>query len=280
MYNRIDQIDARLSVLESKANETNSNISALRQLCEAVNNNFSIAKVETVTEGYRVTLSNGDVLILRHGKDGQNGTNGKDGADGKDGKDAPVPVIAVTYDDATGTYYWTIDGTILTDAAGNPIPVTGKDGKDGADGKDGKDGANGKDGQDGKDAPLPVIKIGSQIGSGYVADAYYLSVDEGKTWTRISGADGKSFFNNVSIDENAGKVILELADGSIFEVPYVKDFILAFSETEGEFTYGESREVEVTSNGVVSYQISKPDGWKAKYTGGKLVITAPAADNK
>ena len=99
----------------------------------------------------------------------------------------------------------------MTDADGNPIRANGEDGKDGQDGQDGQDGADGEDGADGStgpqgpagiSAPTPQIKLGNSITSGTIygldgteqADAddtaWYLSVDNGVTWYRISGEKG------------------------------------------------------------------------------------------
>lgn len=349
IYNRLDDLDARVSQLEKKAQETNENIGALQKLCQAVTDNFSIASVEEFNGGYTITLSNGEKIILRHGtnglngldgkdgvdgkdgqngadgkdgqngadgKDGQNGADGKDGqngVDGKDGQDGSTPIIAVVYDEATGEYYWTLNGMIIRDKNGNPIPVTGpkgdkgdkgdngsdgqngadgkdgqngadgKDGQNGADGNDGQNGADGKDGQngaDGQNAPIPIVKVGSQLGGEYVADAWYLSVDGGLTWVRISGENGKSFFNDVTVDESNNKVTFVLSDGTILEIPYVKDFILAFGEEDGEFLRGQSRTIKVQSSGVVNYQLVKPDGWKVKFSSTEMTVTAPAAGNK
>ena len=99
---------------------------------------------------------------------------------------------------------------LMTDAEGNPIRANGEDGKDGEDGQDGADGDDGEDGTDGSDgkpgatgkpgasAPTPQIKLGSTITSGTIEtddgtndpNVWYLSVDNGKTWYRISGKEG------------------------------------------------------------------------------------------
>ena len=133
------------------------------------------------------------------------------------------------------------------DDNGNKLPVSGKDGQngtngsngqDGADGKDGQDGEDGKDGangQDGKDGITPQLKIEE----GY----WYISYDNGATWTQLGkatgedgkdgadGADGKngqngtdgkdgqdgdSMFQSVTQDENY--VYFTLADGTVIKI--------------------------------------------------------------
>lgn len=103
-----------------------------------------------------------------------------------------------------------VDDTIyqLKDAEGHPISLKGEkgdngkdgmDGKDGTDGKDGQDGADGEDGkdgangQDGKDGITPQLKIED----GY----WYISYDNGATWTQLgkaTGEDGKDGANGTN----------------------------------------------------------------------------------
>lgn len=144
-----------------------------------------------------------------------------------DGQNGLTPRITLTRDG--DNYYWTIDGTVLTDADGNPVR---------ANGKDGSDGSNGAGGNDGKDAPIPQLKIGLELtNAGITTDsrdetienaAIYLSVDDGSHWTRVSGPKGEqgesgnqgsageqgpagdSFFKNIDVsDENWIIFILE-----------------------------------------------------------------------
>ncbi|MBQ8811510.1 MAG: hypothetical protein IJZ70_04285 [Bacteroidales bacterium] len=98
-----------------------------------------ITNVETVAEGVKVTLSNGNTFLVKNGADGAkgdkgdkgdtgaagaNGTNGTNGKDGKDGKDATV---------------WTIgeDGYWYQDGKKTDYKAVG------ADGANGENGANG-----------------------------------------------------------------------------------------------------------------------------------------
>lgn len=81
----------------------------------------------------------------------------------------------------------------------------------------------------GTDAELPRLASGASLGEPYVQDATCISVDGGKTWTRISGENGVSFFESVKADESSSKVTLVLADGTVIEVPFVKDFMFAFA---------------------------------------------------
>lgn len=116
LKDRVETLEHKVSVLESKVNENASSISAL---VEAAKKAVTISKVETLADGYKIYFSDGTVSSI------SNGLNGKDGVDGKD---AVAPVVGVKEDG--GVLYWTIDGEFLLNA-GNKVPVTGKDGVDG-----------------------------------------------------------------------------------------------------------------------------------------------------
>lgn len=131
----------------------------------------------------------------------------------------------------------------------------------------------------GTDAELPRLASGASLGEPYVQDATYISVDGGKTWTRISGENGVSFFESVKADESSSKVTLVLADGTVIEVPFVKDFMFAFAESEVKVAYGAEVEVPVTQKGVVTSQIVKPDGWNVTLKEDAVIVKAPSLAN-
>lgn len=143
----IDDLDARVEKLESTLKDLKAQISA----------GAVVTGVESVSNGVKVTLSDGKTFTLTNGKDGANGkdgvngTNGKDGKDGvngtngKDGKDGKDGSVVTIGDNGN----WFIDGV----DTGKPSKgADGKDGKDGKDGVNGTNGTDGKDGIDGKDA--------------------------------------------------------------------------------------------------------------------------------
>ena len=131
----IDDLDARVEKLESTLKDLKAQISA----------GAVVTGVESVSNGVKVTLSDGKTFTLTNGKDGKdgaNGTNGTNGTNGKDGKNGSVVTIG---DNGN----WFIDGK----DTGKPSKgANGKDGKDGKDGVNGTNGTNGTDGKDGKDA--------------------------------------------------------------------------------------------------------------------------------
>lgn len=119
----INSLDDRLSAVEGTLKELKSKIEA----------GSVITGVESVSNGVKVTLSDGKSFTLTNGKDGadgKDGANGKDGVNGTDGKDGSVITIG-----SNGNWFIGNDDTGL--------PAKGADGKDGANGADGKDGADG-----------------------------------------------------------------------------------------------------------------------------------------
>ena len=257
LWEAIDGLDSRVTKLEELCKEMNTNITSLQTIVSVLQSNDFITGIVEIKKngeviGYTITFGKHDPITIYHGQDGKDGADGKDGQNGQngaDGKDGTTPVIGVAQD-TDGVYYWTLNGEWLLDDNGNKLPVSGKDGqngtngsngqdgadgKDGQDGEDGKDGADGQDGKDGKDGITPQLKIED----GY----WYISYDNGTTWTQLGkatgedgkdgtdgedgkdgqngtdgkdGQDGDSMFQSVTQDENY--VYFTLADGTVIKI--------------------------------------------------------------
>lgn len=105
------------------------------------------------------------------------------------GKSGTAPVIAVRKD-ADGIYYWTLDGEWLTGDDGKKLPVSG-------------------------DAVAPKLRIEE--------DYWYISYDDGATWTQLgkaSGEDGKDAAG-IEIDMDENYVYFTLPGGQTVTVPRV-----------------------------------------------------------
>ena len=229
IWDAIDGLDSRVTKLEELCKEMNTNITSLQTVVSVLQSNDFITGVVEIKKdgeviGYTITFGKHDPITIYHGQDGKDGADGKDAQDGS----ANAPVIGVAQD-TDGVYYWTLNGEWLLDGNGNKLPVSGKDGHNGTNGSNGQDGA---DGQDGKDGITPQLKIED----GY----WYISYDNGATWTQLGkatgedgkdgangkdgqngtdgkdGQDGDSMFQSVTQDEN--HVYFTLADGTTIKI--------------------------------------------------------------
>lgn len=258
LSNRVENLENRVTSLEKLCKEMNSNISALQTIVEALQKNDYVTGVTPVEEngvvvGYTITFAKSAPITIYHGKDG---VNGEDGADGKDGADGYTPIVGVRQD-IDGIYYWTLDGEWLLDEAGNKIKAVGVDGANGEDGNDGQNGADGSDGTDGKDGVdgengedgingiTPQLKIEN--------DYWYISYDNGTTWTQLGkakGEDGKNyceFFEDITEDED--EVIFTLIDGTVIRILKDKPFSLELETDRFEYSTGMTYQIGFTITG-------------------------------
>ena len=259
LWDKVNDHEERLAALEKWQEQTNQSIAAMQEL---LNTTDMITGVSAVSEGgqtvgYTITFLQSDPITI------YNGAKGEDGADGADGQ-TPQIGLAQAED---GNWYWTLNGELLTDAQGNPIRANGLDGADGADGEDGEDGATGPEGPQGNDgtsAPTPQILLGSNIpASGTVqtdsgttiADAWYLSVDGGATWYRVSGKDGTNgdaWFSDEPKKEG-NYYVFTLTNQSTFRVAAYQPFrILTEAEKDGTTTFTNAT---VTINGATTFYL-------------------------
>ena len=211
---RFEELESRVSALEQLCSQMNTNISSLQSIASAAQTGNYITGVAPITYngkeiGYTITFAKGDPITIYHGNDGKDGSNGNDGTNGN------TPKIGVK-EDTDGIVYWTVDDAWLLDAAGKKVKAVGADGKDGA---DGNDGTNGTDGTNGQDGVTPQLKI--------EADYWYVSTDNGKTWTKLSkakgedgknGKDGDSMFTQIDTTSE-DYVIFTLSNGTTIKVP-------------------------------------------------------------
>lgn len=207
IWDKLNDHESRIAKLEELCKQMNTNISSLQTIVTALQNNDYVTGVTPVTKngeviGYTITFTKSQPITIYHGEDGKDGANGKDGY---------TPQIGVKQD-TDGIYCWTVDGVWLY-ANGNKIKAVGTDGKDG---------------QDGEDGITPKLKIEN--------DYWYVSYDNGQTWTKLGkatgedgangsngangqdGKDGDSFFQNVNT-ANEEYVIFTLADGTQIKLP-------------------------------------------------------------
>ena len=263
LWDAIDDLDVRVARLEELCKEMNTNIVSIQTIVNVVQSGDYITGVTEIKKdgeviGYTITFANHDPITIYHGQDGKDGADGKDGQGGQNGS-ANTPVIGVAQD-TDGVYYWTLNGEWLLDNNGNKIAVSDITQAD---------GSNGADGSNSKDGITPQLKIED----GY----WYVSYDNGTTWTQLgkaTGEDGEkgdkgdtgdSMFQSVTQDENY--VYFTLADGTVIKIakgsgsndqPNAEDIInfrdlavksallkLGVDTThDGEISYGEAARFE------------------------------------
>lgn len=300
LWDAVNDHESRIEALEQWQEQVNGNIAALQQLLSTTD---YITKVTPVTKdgrqvGYTIEFLHQSPITIYNGEKGEKGDTGQPGADGDDGQTPEIGLMK----DADGNWYWTLDGELMLDQDGNPIRANGHDGDDGSDGQPGQPGS---DGQPGAAAPTPQIALGGTLTDGTcygldgqpedspAADAWYLSVDGGKTWYRISGekgeqgdtggqgqqgdkgeqgdawfacepklsADGLYYIFTLSDDDNTN-----LTDNPTFNVAVYQ----AFSLGTGTLTFGP---------GTVEVPVTLPDGTTADdYQAMVAQITPEGAD--
>ncbi len=263
IWDKLDDHESRIAKLEELCKRMNTNISSLQTIVTALQNNDYVTGVIPVTK-------NGEVI-------GYTITFTKSQPitiyHGEDGKDGSTPIIGVKQD-TDNIYYWTLNGEWLLDANGNKIKAQGTDGKDGI---------------------TPQLKIEN--------DYWYISYDNGASWTLLgkatgedgkdgengmngtngeNGKDGDSFFQSVTQDEN--NVYFTLADGTEIVLPKFSGLNITFSAI-GDIAClpGEYVAVDYTIYGAdsdVYIATITQNGWQAVVTKesastGYITVTAP-----
>lgn len=214
IWDYVKGMNTRLTALEEKCKDMNTNITSLQTIVAAFENGDYITNVAPVMRngiqiGYTISFQKSPAITIYNG------------ADGKDGNDGYTPVIGVKQD-TDELYYWTIDGEWLLDGDGMKVRASGIDGKDGI---NGTNGTNGTDGTNGENGITPLLKIENEY--------WYVSYDAGTSWqilgkaTGDKGADGASLFSSIEVGTN--EVTFVLTDGTFFTIP------LQSSGTEYEY---------------------------------------------
>lgn len=119
-----------------------------------------------------------------------------------------------------------------------------------------------------------------------------ISIDGGKTWTRLTDETGKPLsadpvvasgyggpILDVVYDDEASLMRLTLKNGTIVDVPVAVDFSLNIVglNADESFYLGETREYEVKSVGVKDIIVDASQGWKVVFSDGKCAISSPSS---
>lgn len=247
LIGRVDNLEDRLAKLEEQCKQINANINSLQTIVSALENAHQITSVSELVEngkkvGYKIEFRKRDSIYIYHGKDG---------TDGSGGTSDYVPQISVEKD-KDGIYYWTLDGSWLTDKDGNKIKAVGldgKDGQDGEDGADGSDGTNGSNGSNGRDGVTPKLRINE--------GNWEVSYNNGSSWEVLGSATGGTAecpITNVEIKGN--HVIFTLGTGEEFKVPLFNGISITFDKTEIGMDAGSTIDLAYTLTGSSDVKVS------------------------
>ena len=218
----IEDLEGRVTTLETLCTELNSNITALNTLVQAMQKGDYVVSVSPLIEdgvevGYRIVFKESGVVDLYHGKDGADGEDGNDGANGQDGAngtDGHTPVLG-TKQDTDGAYYWTIDGEWVLDGEGNKIPLVTV-------------------------GATPQLKIEDET--------WFVSYDDGKTWEELGAAVSVGIKD---IKEENGELVITMADGTVIAVPLGSPMKVVLGEFDAaSLNYGTDLEIPYTIEGV------------------------------
>ncbi len=205
--------------------QIDSNAQAIKDIQTLIQNGSVIKSVDPITNGVKVTLSDGKTFEITNGKDGANGANG---ADGKDGIVWTIGTDGFWYKDGVKTDFYALG-------------KDGKDGKDGVDGKDGKDGKDGVDGKDGKDGKDGVNADGSS--------KYYVpNATTGTFWVYNDG-DKEPYDSGISF------IVTPDEPGATITAVKTGDYLYLFGVPGGE---GDKLMVTISLNGTLKALVFVP----------------------
>ena len=254
--NRVKDLEGRMTKVEGLVKSANESIATLQKLVDAQSKNKAIKDYRKLDDGtgYVLVMSDGEEIVVRSGK---------------------MPQISMIEED--GILYWAIDGKIIHDAKGNPVPAKGPKGDPGAPGQPGEPGKPGAPGQPGEPgAPGQPGEPGApgQPGQPGItpqlrvdADGYWeVSLDNGTTWQSVLDVNGqkvkaRATTADLQITEDDESVTI-VYNGKTFVLPKAPKVVPAtgirLTETSAELDEGETLELfyklepsDATTQGVV-----------------------------
>lgn len=249
IWQSIKDHEARIVTLETLCSQMNTNISSIQSLIQSMQTGDFITGITPIDENDK------EIGYTINFASGKNITvyHGKDGIDGAAGY---IPAIGVKQDN-DGAYYWTLDGEWILGENNEKIPTSGKDGKD---------------------AVTPKIKLEDK--------SWYISYDNGSTWTKIGdvssgNTDNDLFFKEIKHDEHF--VYITLHDNTVITIQKHVKLSIILNTDDFVITPGLSSKLNYTLEGY----IGKPEiftitenGWSAEVVQtndaeGYILVTIP-----
>ena len=217
LQKRLDAVQAQIDKVKADLEVYNTEIAALSQLAQQYSAGSAVTSVDEIkdgdkTVGYKISFDNGTSINVMYGQDGADGRDGVDGADGyigTDAQDGHSPVVGLVYQDSR--YYWTVDGELLKDSDGNPVPASA-------------------------DSEAGVAKNGSTPQVSMENGKWYVTLDGVKTEVgSVTDTDATLVVDGIFADENAvvkgeETVSVTLADGSVMVFPLYQEYSITFTK--------------------------------------------------
>ena len=279
---RLTNLENRVSELEAYVANLNAEVQGIQTIVSNLQKNVYVTGVETIKNdsgaeiGYRLTFNQGNPIEIKHGNTGAIGLTGESGKtptidiaeDGNwywkylggdwitDSNNKKIPVYkSLEFEVANGHLFVKVDGSTAIDLG----PVQGEKGETGATGPQGPQGPAGETGATGPQGPA------GEAGA--------------------NGAAGESWFENVTVDEEAGTVTIDIAGT---DNDLVLPFNAAAAEDKFELNLQLPETAAVLGNKItIGYSIvgcpaesvallaQVPSGWNAEIdeTNNKVVLT-------
>lgn len=245
IWDAVRNLEERMISLETWQKKASDEIALLKAITDESDYILSVVPIMEgdTQKGYTITFKKSGAITLLNGQKGDKGDKG----------DTPLVSLKQEKD---GNWYWTLNGSLMTDASGAPIRANG---------------ANGTNGTNGTPAPTPQLKTGRQLKVDSVTgnwqdDAFYLSVDNGKTWNKVSGDKGDKGDKGdagtgssikITEDDPYNDYVTFEVDGQKIKVQlYDKTLSLVITDGEGRVVLrGEERSAII--NGDITFTLSE-----------------------
>ena len=210
IHKEIDILKESHEEIRKRLDNLNESAVTLQAIIDVLSSGYFVDRIDPVLEagvetGYLFHFTNGREITVLHGRDGLDGH---------------TPVLSVTQ--VEGKYYWTVDGQLLVDDEGTPVPVLSE----------------------------TFTSPRFSISNGY----WYLSFDGGATWRLLGqatgedgqyGADGVQHFIRVDPDSDPKFVVFVLADGTVLSIPRRPDIRLVLDSADEAVPIAERETVQV-----------------------------------
>lgn len=181
---RIDNLEARILILENSSRDLN----AYQALLQKLNSGKTVIGYSESNGKITLTFSdNSTITFNQKGDKGDKGEQGEQGVQGPQGEQ------------------------------GEPGPQgpQGEPGAPGATGSQGSQGETGAQGEQGQPGITPLFRINEQ------KMVWEVSYDDGKSWKEAGSAADHSLISDITVGENGESITITLADGTSILIPCV-----------------------------------------------------------